>query len=352
MKRWLNRNKWLFSPLKLIFSYAILIVSIRLIALSLITYFGAYFSIDSQSHFQDINDALSSYEIILVGISSLVFVILLHSLSPQTLPPIVDREYVEKDFLPGFVVGASCAGGLVLAFLLTGFYRYLGFFIQVEEGIYEFIILFFQVLFQISALVIFAYCEEFIFHRHLKTLLRPRLPHWLTAHAIALSFSVIKLIQFDLGILQLSTMYLVSLALYYHSSGERTFARTAGIWAGSLIVFHPLLSLPIFGNEIAGIILIKYHGAAQTMGTPGSAIAGSATAVVTNGNSPSHLAKMATLGTPSLLTRLLTGGAGGPLSSMILQLYLGIDVLRSLWRIRTRRKKGTSKNLANQESNE
>jgi hypothetical protein len=102
--------------------------------------------------------------------------------------------------------------------------------------------------------------------------------------------------------MHLVTLFLASLALFTRSISEGDFTRGAGFWAAILIVFHPLLSLPILGNEFSGALLIKYESVASAVDTA----------------SATH--------------RFLTGGLGGPISSFAFQLVLILDIVRSILR--------------------
>lgn len=283
-----QKSAWIYRPLGFISLYAVWVASIRLLALTFIT----YFTISPTSHYQDISDVFTSNEVSLMGLSAFLFVGLMSWLYPLTsthIQEIITREGIEKNFLPGFAQGAIFGGGIILAFVLGGTYRYLGSFIQFEEAPFELL----NTVLRMVALSALVYCEEFIFHHRLQSRIQEHLPDWFGAILIALVYCGIKLIQFDLGFSHLLTLFLVSIALFYRSKNDGGFVRGAGYWAAILIVFNPLLSLPIFGNDFSGVLLAKYQN-----GTP--------------------------------LTRFLTGGVGGPISSFIFQLLLILDIGRSI----------------------
>ena len=121
----------------------------------------------------------------------------------------------------------------------------------------------------------------------------------MTAGVVAILYCGVKLLQFDLGVMQLFTLFLISLTLSVQSFVDGDFGRGAGFWAALLVVFQPLLSLPALGGDFTGIVLIKFQPA-------------------TNDSADS-------------LARLLTGGAGGPLSSIALQLLLVLDIVRGVF---------------------
>jgi hypothetical protein len=293
--------------------YACWVLFFRLLTLTFLT----YFIISPNARFQDISDSFSSNEVSLMGLSSLLFVGLLYWLTPLTgtsLEEIITRDQIEKKFLPGFIRGVIFAGALICILILLGIYNYLGYFIQFGEAPLELA----NVFFRMAALACLAYCETFIFHNKLIRYLKGHVPDLGSALFIAVLYAGIKILQFDLGIMQLVTLFLVSISLFYHSlettpgqSRELNpkFSFGAGFWAAILIVFQPLLSLPLFGNDFSGLLLLRYNS----------------TLLETH-------AKWAGLNSEqiSIWIRFLSGGAGGPLSSFAFQVVLIIDIIRSV----------------------
>ncbi len=278
--------------------YAFCVLTVRLLALTLIT----YLTISPTARFQDISDAFSSNEVSLMGLAALTFVVLLCHLNPitrTTIPELMTREQITKSFVPGFMKGAVIAVGIILAFLLSGAYRFWGYFIQFGEAPLELA----NILLRTGALVALAYSEEFIFHYKLSNYLKNTIPDFLSACFIAVLYCVIKVLQFDLGMMHLVSLFLVSVSLYYRTLNEGEFAKGAGFWSAILVIFHPLLSLPIFGNHFSGILLIKFQ---------------------------TEIANSISIEKNHSMIRFLTGGAGGPLSSFAFQLFLILDIGQSI----------------------
>jgi len=306
LRRWrtrLSHFKNIYKPLTFTGLYALWVFGFKLLSLTFIT----YFTISPSARFQDISDAFRSNEVSLMGLSALVFVGLLFSLNPLASTrrsEILTRVQFEREFIPGFGRGAFLASGLILLFILSGYYKYLGYFIQMGEAPLELA----NVLLRMAALGVLVYCEEYIFRFKLPKELIPLFPKIVVANLIAILYCGIKLLQFDLGIMHLITLYLVSISLFYRIyRGPQPvhFSRSAGFWAAILIVFNPLLSLPIFGNDFQGILWVKYQSAET------------ASKIIEDSSS---------------LIRLFTGGAGGPISSFAFQLLLIIDIGRSILR--------------------
>jgi hypothetical protein len=301
LKKNISKYIGLRRPLSVVMLYGCWVITVRLLALTFITYFTS----SPTSHFQDITDAFSSNEVTLMGLAAFLFVALWCGLYPLTSTrprDVLNREQIERGFLSGFVQGAFHAGGLILVFVLCGVYRYLGYFIQFGEAPLELA----NVLLRMAILCILTYSEAFIFHHKVAKQLEGIFPTSLVASLVALCFCGVKVLQFDLGIMHLVTLFLISVSIYYRNLSrnelENRFSKGAGFWAAVLIIFNPLLSLPIFGNEFQGLLWFKYQPGTQS----------------------------------STLTRLITGGVGGPISSFTFQLLLIIDIGRSILRIRSR----------------
>ncbi len=272
------------------FAYSAWIAVFRLLSLTLIT----YFLMSSNTRFQDISDVTAANEIGLAGLTALGFLLALRFLSPLislSTSEIINWQRLQKRFMPGFFNGAVLASGIVAACILSGLYRYLGFFIQAEDGP----IALGNSLLRSGSLLLMVYCEEFLFRQRILSAFRRRIPDMAAALATSILYAAIKTTQFDLGVMQGFTLFLVGFSLAIRAMVDGDFARGAGFWAGLLLVFHPLLSLSVLGNDFQGLWLVKFE--------------------------PGLLDDTST-------SRFLTGGAGGPLSSFAFQLILLIEIFR------------------------
>lgn len=248
----------------------------------------------------------------MVSICALIFTLfipLLNPLSSTSFREIFTPDRFEKRFLTGFSQGAVFACAVILAFLMSGTYRYLGFFIQIEDTSFALS----NVVLRSLSLGSLIYCEEFLFRNKLlnyfKIGLENALPDSFTtqlwgAVLLSVTYCGVKSLQFDLGWMHLLTLFLVSMSLSLRTLRTGDFTDGAGFWSALLILIHPLLSLPILGNDFSGLILVKYQSAIPS-------------------NSPTTLGN---------LLRVFSGGQGGPLSSLALQLLFLVDVTRSILR--------------------
>jgi hypothetical protein len=280
--------------LLLILSYLGWNAAFRLVILSFVLYLMAR----SGARFPEISETTATNQILVVGIASLSFVFLLTQLNPVAtvkVSEIVTGNLVETQFYPGFLRGAVIACLFAFSGLLFGYYRYVGFFVQSDAPA----LAIFGLVFRAVSIILMVYVDEFVFRSRFLNPLRDS-AHPLRVVALgALLYTLSKSFQFHLGLAHLLTLALVGTALTLRAYYRRDFALGAGIFAGFLVVAHCAFSLPIFGNESQGVILVQYD---------------------------------IRLDIDAPIVRFLTGGIGGPLSSVALQLIVLADIARSALR--------------------
>jgi hypothetical protein len=274
--------------------YATWTVVLRLALLSLLT----YFLIPSHPRLHDISEAFSANEILIAALSSTLFIALLLALFPLTSSAPSDffrPSRFEKFFIRGWIQGSLFALALTVAMLFTGYYRYVGFLVQVDEGL----LVIGTVLLRILALVALVYVEEFLFRKKMLSYLSKikTLPAWAAILLTAAAYCGVKTLQFDLGWMHLGSLFLVSILLAVRTQRYGDFLNGAGFWAATLVVFHALFGLPLFGNEFSGLMLIKYQRDVAATVTENSTVL------------------------------FLTGGVGGPLSSFAFQGLILIQII-------------------------
>jgi hypothetical protein len=254
----------------LIGSYAIWTLLFRLLGLTFIIYFLTHTS-GKAVLFDEVNETFSAHELSLVGFSALVFALLFKGFAPlwgASEVKLCSWPEIRKGFAPGFFQGALLALALVSAFLLAGTFRYVGFFVQLEEAPLAIL----GILIRTLSLVAFCYFEEWIFRKKVFDFLMtnsPNEPEFLSPERIwpalvklgilSIAYCLIKWMQFELGWMHLLTLFLLSTFLSLRQLNDGTFSRGAGFWCGMLVVFQPICSLPILGNDFSGIFLVKYQ---------------------------------------------------------------------------------------------
>lgn len=273
------------------FSYLAWTWVVRLLAFTLITFFLQ----SGGAKFQDVSDVYASSEILIYGLSAILFVLFLKLLNPltsTTLEEIFSPHRIEKMFFPWLFWGSILGLSLVLGFIFQGVYHYLG--NPIPWG--ETPSMASNVALRMISLVVLVYFEEFIFRHKILNSLRSYFGDFRAIGINSFMFCAVKAIQFDLGWMHLLTLYLFSIGAGLRLLNAGDFTRSAGFFVGLLLVFHPLLSLPVFGSEFQGILLLRYQ-----------------------------------VDQPSFLIYLLTGGVGGPLSSGVLQCALLMVIFKIIY---------------------
>ncbi|MCC7441370.1 MAG: hypothetical protein IT285_07045 [Bdellovibrionales bacterium] len=297
----------LVRALPLAGAYALFTLFARMVVLTVVTYFLV--NAHQGLRLEDISDVFGSNEILVSGFTALCFVAVARRLGPVGAAgrsaPMFTPALFEARFIPGFLRGSILAWAMALAFLVTGYYRYLGFYIQFEESFQALA----NVAARILALGLMAYCEEWLFRKQLLDYARRHLPIPAAAAIAAVAFCAVKALQFDLGLMHLTTLFLFALGAGLRSAQGGDFLYGAGFLAALLIVFHPLLGLPVFGNSFPGVLMIKVQGMEDLA-------AGAQFRLLPDGTDARTLV-------------FLTGGVGGPLSSFALQFVLLIQAALS-----------------------
>lgn len=288
----------------LVVSYLTWNTAFHLVVLSLMVYFMGR----SGATFGEISETTTKNQILVVGLSSLSFIILLTQVNPiaaVSRTEIITGHLIENQFYPAFLRGAVFACVFAFVGLAAGYYQYVGFFVQSDAPA----IAFFGLLFRALSILFMVYIDEFIFRGRFVGRLRDSTHPLRIIFISALFYSLSKSMLFHLGLAHLLTLALLGTALSLRSYLHRNFAQGAGLIAGFLIITHCAFSLPIFGNETQGMILLRYD---------------------------------IRLDIEAPTIRFLTGGLGGPLSSVAFQALLLLDILwngyrekKSLWPLRS-----------------
>jgi len=323
LRNFITANRNLAIPLGTFGFYFLWVWLFRLLILSFVTYFmlpdpakiGS--GLGQVLRFEEISEVLGANELPLIGVSAFLFVAFLRALYPLTSTTTQDI-FTQKRFRVYFLSGAShgfvFAFGLGLAFLFSGIYRVFGFSILADE----FVLALPGLILRTTTLIIFIYCEEYIFRRKIMPkLISPKVAEahsipWVAIISVSVLYCLAKWVQFDLGIMQSMTLFLVSVVLSLQTLADGDFNRGAGFWAVTLVVFQPLFGFPVFGSEFSGILLLKYQATATAIGD------------LTNSN-------ISTL-------QFLTGGFGGPLSSFAFQFLLVLEIIRTLIKVKKHKK--------------
>lgn len=279
------------KPLLYALAYLVWFQLYKLVALTLVT----YLMVSSEAQFHEIADFFDAYEIPLFALSSYLFLQFLRALRPLKRPAqeeLASRYRLQNRYFPGLIHGMVLAFGFTFALFLSEQYRYLGFFVQFDEAPLALGTL----LLRTGSLCVMIYCEEYVFRQKILTPLRVAYGDITAIFLTAFLYAAFKDHQFDLGTQMTLSLFWISLGLGVRSVMEGDFTRAAGVWTGLLVFFHSGFSLPVFGDEFQGLVMFKYEA-----------------------QSSSHF-----------MSRILTGGNGGPLASLALLFIWMLDVLPAL----------------------
>jgi len=266
----------------------------RLIVLSIVTYFMSR----SGSTFGEISETTNTNLILVCGIASFSFLVVLTQLNPIATvarSEIITGHLIENRFYPAFLRGAVFACLFAFTGLVAGYYKYVGFFVQSDAPA----IAVFGLIFRATSIMFMVYVDEFIFRSRFMAHIRDGAHPFRSIVLCGLFYTLSKSLEFHLGLAHLVTLALLGTALSVRSYFHRNFAEGAGLLAGFLMIAHCAFSLPIFGNESQGIVLLRYDFRLD-------------------------------VDVPTI--RFLTGGLGGPLSSVVVQLFILADIVRNIYR--------------------
>jgi hypothetical protein len=284
-----------------IFFYALWIKIIHFFSLTVITFFHA----SSTANLQDIAETLRSNGIHNAVFSAFSFVCGISLLKPWASEKNILLSLAEckKHFFPSWLQGAFLAFGLIGGLLLSHHYQYLEFFTQLESTPEEAPIALASILTRVFVLFVFCYCETYFFFHKLKTCFPQETSPWITGSCIISAYCGMKYLQFDLGILQGISFFSMGIALFFRS--QTHILQASGFLTGILVIFHPLCSLPIFGNECSGLFLLQ----------------------------------MQPLGSVAPWVRSFVGESEGPFSGLLFPILLVFDTIKSLTHLRNNLKK-------------
>ncbi len=278
------------KALLILVGYGVWMFFSRLLFLTFITYFMAR---SSQPRFEEINDVLVAGEIGFLAVLSWSFVaIMRRSTVPGGFEEFWMRFRIKIDFLPGIIRGSALAFSLSLAFVFSDQYRYLGFFLEWEDIFISIL----PVLIRAASLILLVYCEEFIFRQKLLNTLRKCFSEFEAVLLTSLAYCILKIIQFDINIIQMSAVFWVSMALGFQAILRHEFVWGAGFWSGILLVFHSILSLPLWDNEFSGLFLLQFRGDHEEFNS------------------------------------LLHGGVFGPMAGIVFQMIFVLFTVRGIWK--------------------
>jgi hypothetical protein len=234
---------------------------VRLVFITIVT----YFFLQNRTPLQDVGDVIRANYITTYGIAAALYITVLQFLYPLTITnwrEVLPTKKAKATYPTGMVAGMVVAASLLFGTTLGGHYQFLGSYIKFDEIAISAGSVF---VFALSLLSI-TLVEEFIFRGkaepHLRILfqkekLPPKLREPATVVAMAIVYVFIKDLQFTLEPMEALNMGLLSACLSKVRKETGSYVSAAGFAAGMYIVMHAICSLPLFGQDISGIILVR-----------------------------------------------------------------------------------------------
>jgi hypothetical protein len=255
--------------------------------------------------FQEISDQYFSNFWTIQGLASLGFFLFNWALSWNHATPWHEMTWSHwrTQTIPAFLWSCLSAGGVFLLFLATTPFQYFGSGWSWTEAPWSAL----NWLTRSAALIGMALGEEWVFRKvlfeDLRRLLRTRLHHFsadrLAILITALLWTGTRTWHQSLGISQTVSLLFLGIWLASRVWQGRSYLEGAAILGAFAWIFQAFFSLPLMGHEFSGIWIFKF---------------------------PS------TSGPWSPWPRWISGGAGGPLSSVLLQLFLLGAIIKIHWK--------------------
>lgn len=272
--------------LGLIAGYVFCLSAAKLVFTTLVAYTLARSIDPSDASLQRMGEIVQANQVLVYGAAAFSFVVALHFLHPLTTTKfmqVFDIAQLKKNFPPNALYGTILTLVMVIGTSLGGYMNYLGIYIRFDEVVVS---IFSAVVFGASLFALIL-VEEYILRNALeKTLGQYRSPI-LVAVVSCATFVIIKTVEFDVGWAELVNLVLLNLTLSMIARHEKSYMASTSFAASFMILVHVLFGLPLMGQDMPGLLLLR--GAADTR-----------------------------------TGRLLSGGTSGPESGIVLTLLLAI----------------------------
>jgi membrane protease YdiL (CAAX protease family) len=253
------------------------------------------FWIRSNPRIQEISDIFQVNRLLIAALGAGLGTFLCLKLIPKSWQMFDLKELLTPEeriqLVRAFFSAVFLTLSFLLAFLFAGTHRFFGNVLATDQLLSELSLVIARVL----LILMMTVSDELIFRGYILKTLSTQYTRITSTIVTSGLFVWMKWVQFPIGLSQGLTTYLVSFLISYWTLSFVFSLRPAFFWAGCLTVINPIMSLPIFGSELPGFLMVKYLSNDTT-------------------------------------SRLLTGGAGGPLSSVLLQGFLIAWFVRLLYR--------------------
>lgn len=203
-----------------------------------------------------VDDFMRANQTLLFGFAALAFAVLMQMLHPLTKTKLSQvfhfasvRKFSAVQLLSGFVLAAVyLAGGL-----LTHHLSWLGIYMSFDEVAVSMV----SMVVLSTALFFLITVEEYVLRQALEPELERHVSRRATLCISTVCFLGIKILQFDVAPLQLLNLALLNMNLSLIARNEKSHLASAIFSSAFLISVHAFFGLPLFGQDMPGIFLIR-----------------------------------------------------------------------------------------------
>ncbi len=218
--------------------YAAFFMLIRLLVLTLVTAITT--RLQTSIPLSALDELMRTYALPIATLSAFLY-------RRQTPFYPIERVAIESSFFPGFLRGTICAFSIILLSVLSDFHA-LGTFLPFFEAPLHSLSLLWRCMLITSIML----CEIPLFV--------PTKPN--DAWIYALAFTGIKILQFPISLSQALGIFLLTLALFLSQTFHKAIKPAlfgVGFCTAFALFYEVLCSLPLFGTDFSGILLLKFQ---------------------------------------------------------------------------------------------
>lgn len=210
----------------------------------------------SQNALQKIGDMARANQSLVTGFSALLFVVLLQILQPLTrtsFKQVFNFPELKRVFAPNALGGLILTAVMIAGTMLGGHMNYLGIYMRFDEVALSFVS---AGIFGVS---LFAQMivEEYMFREALEPRLSDSMGALAAVAASSLLYLLVKHVQYDISWIQAGNLVLLNFTFSMIARSEKTYMASAAFAATFMIVSHLFFGLPLMGQDMPGILLLR-----------------------------------------------------------------------------------------------
>lgn len=223
---------------------------------------STYFYIQGSGNLNEIGDLVRANAVLIYGVSSGIFAAVLKLFYPITTTSVQDilgtnnkSSLFERNspFFVGLARGMTLGAALIAGTLLGGHLNYLGFYTKIDELLLSFV----SITFFTISIIAISLVEEFLIRVNLEREASTHFGPFVGILSSLLVFLFIKYFQFNLELVSFCNLGILSILLSQLARKYNSHLAPAGFLTGCFFVLHALCSLPLFGQDVSGLFLLR-----------------------------------------------------------------------------------------------